>query len=539
MKTLNILIILCGFTSTSLAQIGNHYLDLKSPSDWHLSSVPFKQIDIFPESYLQNDLTIGFNRAKICWYSIDPLFVITNSMTPPYITHIQQENHLVRPILFNEVYPNSTDSIMVSVLNLAYYPYEKGPYNFDIAPTLYSNGISIDGNLNSPELRWGGIMRNIPKNTFTTNNLNYLGFWVMDPFVYDTASDGGRLYIDIGTVSEDLLKDGKRANESELPATSTVVNVDTTIWGRVSTLTFPVDTFANDSSRQFQDIGLDGLNDNDEQLFFQNYLISIANSYGTSSQAYAEAMNDPCSDDYHFYRGTDYDNAQVDIFNRYKKYNGPEGNSGVFSQESYPTAVTPTLPDDEDLNGNDILDTAENYFQYKVLLNPDSLIVGQNFITDKITVNPANGDGTPVTWYKFLIPLNTIQRKVIGNINNLDSSGFVRLFLKDFSHTVNLRFFELAFVTNDLTKINEIQSNYEISVYPNPAKEQLNFTLPYLNNDIKVVLRIFNAMGIQLSEKVFTGSEYVLNTSNLSNGVYYYILEMGYDTQKGSFVIIQ
>ncbi len=527
MKTLKILFILSGFITPSFAQIENQYFDLKSPSDWHLSSIPYKQNDIFPETYLQNDLTIGFNRAKICWYSIDPIFVRNNNVTPVHIVNTpQQHDHFVREILFNEVYPNSTDSTMLSVLNLAYYPVEKGPYNFDMVPTLYSNGINSDGNLNSPGSRWGGIMRNIPINVFTTNNLNFLGFWLMDPFVYDTASDGRNLYINIGNVSEDMLKDGKRSNESGLPATSTIANVDTTVWGRVSNLALPVDTFAGESSWQFQDIGLDGLVNNDEILFFQNYMTSIANSYGISSTAYTMALNDPCSDDYHHYLGTDYDSYEFGIIDRYKKYNGSEGNTGVFSNELYSSTATQLLPDDEDINGNDILDTAENYFQYKVVLNPDSFIVGQNFIADKITVNPANGDGTPVTWYKFLIPLNTSQRKVIGNINSLDSSGFVRLFLKEFSQTINLRFFELAFVTTDLTSVNDFQKKSEISVFPNPSKGVINIVN---ENNVINSIKVFDLMGRSLYYKDKMESTYTttIDLSGLKVGLYFIEIKSG------------
>jgi len=524
MKALKILILFMGLISTSFAQIVNHYYDLKTPTDWHLSSVPLKQTDIFPESFLQNDLAIGFNRAKICWYSIDPLFVNFSVLLPPGIGAVQQQNHLVRPVPFNEVYPNSPDTNMATILNLAYYPVEKGQYNFDVAPSLYSSGIDNDGNLNSPELRWGGIMRKITKNIFTDNNLNYLGFWLMDPFVYDTLSNGGNLYINLGNVSEDVLKDGRRSYESGLPASSIIANVDSTIWGRVSTLNILTDFFAGDSSLQYQDIGFDGLRDDQEQTFFQNYLNSIAIYFGSSTQAFANALIDPCSDNYHYFRGTDYDNMLLGILDRYKKINSLEGNTGVFSMpEAYPTGIT-TIPDDEDINGNNVLDTAENYYQYKIALNPDSLIVGRNFITDKRTINPSNGDGTPVTWYKLLIPLNTNRRKVIGNINSLDSSGFVRLFLKDFSKTVNLRFFELAFVSSDLTAIDEFQNVSEITVFPNPCKGVVNIdNSNYEINSIKV----FDLTGrvLYYRDKIKDTSKTAIVLSGLNAGLYF--LEIG------------
>jgi cell surface protein SprA len=523
MKTIKILFALSGLFLNSYSQTTNNYWNLKNTAEWHLSSIPSKQLLIFPESSLQNDLGIGYNRARICWYRMEQLFQYMTPLTPAGIGYDQMQNHFVRDIPANEVYSNNPANFSMQILNVAYYPVERGPYNFDVNPTLYSNGIDMNGNLNTPESRWGGIMQSIPKNIFTSNNLNYLGFWLMDPFVYDSTSNGGKLLINIGNVSEDILKDNRRSSEGGLPATSTVLNVDTTIWGRVSAITFPPETFDNEYSLYYQDLGFDGLANDDEILFYGNFLNSIAGAFGTGSTAYTLAINDPSSDNYQYFLDPDYYFPEVGIFERHKKFNGTEGNTGIFDSGISPTGST-LFPDDEDINGNDILDTAENYYQYEIFLNRDSLIIGQNFLADKKIVTPSNGDGSPVTWYKFLVPLNTNQREIIGNINNLDSSDFDRLVLKDFSQEVNLRFFELAFVSNDLSSINEFHNNSPISVYPNPSMGSVRIESSSQEiNSIKVIDLLGRT--IYSSNRIENTTETTIDLSEFNAGLYF--IEVG------------
>lgn len=519
------------------AQRTNNSFDLM-PS-WHLSSLPLKQPILFPESSLQNNKAIGFNRAKLAWYLIDPsVFYRNTSSTPPASNTIPVNNHLVREIFTKEVYPDYQypDGIPTyqTILNLAFFPNEKGCYNYDVDSSDYSSGIDSLGYLKSPEKRWGGIMKKLNSNIITAWNLKYLAFWIMDPFVYNTNSTGGNLYINIGNISEDVLPDGRKSYEGGLPSTSVVFNVDTTIWGRVSTLN-STNVFTDQT---YQDTGLDGLNNNDEQSFFQDYLDSIAGLYGSNSHAYLTAKNDPSSDSYHHYRGSDYDARLLNIIERYKNYNGFDGNSisSSMSPESYPTAAT-TVPDNEDINYNNVLDTAENYFQFKVFLKPDSLMVGHDYIVDSVVANPANGDGTPVTWYKFLIPLNSSQREIIGNISDYDSVSFVRMFLKGFSDTLILRFFQLALVTTDLTiNVNEIQNDIpEISVYPNPNKGML-----FIDNKKECVkyLKIYDLMGQEVYLKQWLNMNHpVVDISSLNNGMYVLIIESNNNTHIEKLII--
>src|SRR5690606_15022897 len=152
----------------------------------------------------------------------------------------------------------------IPVFDVAYYPEERGPYNYDTDPTNYSAGVSSDGTLQAPETRWGGIMRRIETSDFENANIEFIEFWMMDPFVYDTLDmhGGGELYFNLGDISEDILRDGRKSFEQGLPTTALPVNTDTTAWGRVSTLQSLVNAFVNDpEARRYQDIGIDGLQD--------------------------------------------------------------------------------------------------------------------------------------------------------------------------------------------------------------------------------------------------------------------------------------
>ncbi len=438
--------------------------DLKAPNAWTIASTPQGQA-MFPEGSLINKLANGFNRAKIAWYIINSDLVNNRSATPDHLkTDLdQQSNHLVREVDEKEIFPyrESINNIptYIPVLNIAYYPDEKGPYNYDVAgQSGISSGITPNGKLKNPESRWAGMMRKIQTTDFETANIEYLEFWVMDPFVYDTVADGGDFYIDLGNISEDILKDSRKSFENGLPPTAQADKVDTTVWGRIPIGQSLVNAFDNDpASRPFQDVGLDGLSDKNEQTFFQGYLNQIANLYGITSDAYKKAETDPSNDDYHYFLGTDYDNQQVDILDRYKKYNGLEGNSPTSQQspEKYPTSGS-LVPDVEDINQDNTLSETESYFQYRVSFRPEDMVVGQNHITDMIVDTRArkNDKISSVKWYQFKIPIYNPDN-VVGAIEDFRSIRFVRVFLKGWTKPVVLRLAKFDLVRSDWRKYNQ------------------------------------------------------------------------------------
>lgn len=509
--------------SKAIGKSGNSYIDdfegsqseidLRAQTAWSLASTPQGQTaaGMFPEGALSNDLTNGFNRAKLAWYSIDPLLQRQQSgITPSNISDVDMSNHFSREIPETEVFPNkpstSGQPIVLTTLDLSYYPSERGPYNFDVAPVPgFSAGLDANGNLNNPTTRWGGIMRAISTNDFEAANIEFIQFWVMDPFNSDLPIadqlSSGELYFDIGNVSEDVLRDGFKSAENVLPAPSTAaqnngnnVPIDTTAWGYVGLVQPLVNAFNSDEGdRPFQDIGLDGLNNTQEEAHYNAYWTSL-----TSAQRSNPNMaGDPSGDDYTYFRNSDYDANDVKVVKRYKRFNGMEGNSAVTSG-AYPTQST-TLPNIEDINRDNNLSTVESYYQYRVGIKPSDFAggVGTNYITNVYTTTGQNikdGSSKPITWYQFKIPIKDPNALRVGSIENFQSIRFIRMFLKGCDKPVTLRFAKLELVRNDWRKYaydlllpglyqpnDDANTQFDIgavNIEEDGSKQPVNYVLP-------------------------------------------------------------
>ena len=424
--------------------------DLRMPINaWKLASTPQNSKDangnvLFPEATMHNNKDYGKNRALLSWYRIDNLFTRNNSATPQHIKNnpAQQDSVYVRQILEQEVFPNKQNAlgqqVILPTLDLAFYPRERGPYNFD-----YDNIDPANGSLLNPRSRWGGIMQAINSSDFQAANVEYIEFWILDPFL-DNPNNSGDLYINLGNISEDILKDGRRAWENGLPESANdTTNIDTTNWGRVPQGQPIVNAFENDdAARKRQDVGYDGLSDDDERTHFKGFLDTVQGR--VPNNVYQNLLEDPSSDNYHYFRGEDYDAQRLPILARYKKFSNPDGNSPTTqnSPAPYPTSAT-NLPEDEDINGDNTLSESEDYFQYKVRLTPD-MEVGENFVTDKIE---GTNNSQFYRWYQFQIPIEAWESKT-GNIQDFKSIRFMRMFLTNFRQRVILRFARIGLVRN-------------------------------------------------------------------------------------------
>ncbi|NOZ46181.1 MAG: cell surface protein SprA [Chlorobi bacterium] len=429
-------------------------INIKSPESWFLASTPQGQENtLFPEGSLRGNLEMGYNRAKLAWYRIDPLFTERNSPVDVEL----QSNPVVYRVNEQDLFPfrESQNGIPtnIPVLNLSYFPEERGPYNYDI------NSLDPEtGKFTNPEDRWAGIMRRITTNDFEEANVEFIEFWMMDPF-WDENNDnpGGELYFNLGNISEDILNDGRKSFEDGLPGSSSdSIKVDTTVWGVVPSGQALINAFENDpEARKKQDVGLDGLSDEDERSMFSNYLDSLRNKY---PKVYNLVKDDPSSDDFAYFRSSDYSD-QMSIIDRYKKYNGLEGNSPTSSQsgENYSTSATPR-PDVEDINQDYNLSQNESYYQYKIEITPDALSdnnIGNNYITDirKTTVTYENKEKAVIRWIQFKVPIYKPQ-KIVGPIDDFKSIRFIRMFLKNFTKETHLRFAELDLVRGEWRKYN-------------------------------------------------------------------------------------
>ncbi len=446
-------------------------IDLKSAVTWQISGTP----QLFPESQATNDLSYGFNRAKLSFFNIDPVFYSRSStFTPSNIQNNRTElsNHYVREVLETEVFPfkQSTTGTLLTLptLNLAYYPTLRGPYNFS------TTGLNSDGTLTNPRNRWGGMFRRIETNDFEALNIEYIEFWVLDPFIYKPNSPGGDLYFNLGNISEDILKDGRKSLENGLPVDGNPDQVDETVWGRVPRLQPVIQAFDNDpNARKAQDVGLDGLDDLTEQQKYQTIVSQV--SAQVNPQAANQFKSDPSSDDYVYYRGDKLDQMNAGILKRYENYNGTEGNSKTSQQSldaiGIENSASTSLPDGEDINRDNNESKADEYYQYRVSMRPQDLVVGKNFVNDKVTstVTLANGSKATVSWYQIKIPIAQYDSKV-GNIQDFKSIRFMRMFMTDFADTSVLRFARLQLVRGEWRRYNSEN---------NPAKA---LTDPSLNN---------------------------------------------------------
>lgn len=479
-------------------------VDLRNPYSWFLASTPQDNSAdaLFPEASLSNNPAYGKNRALLAWNYIDRIFTQKNSsMLPGYLKNDlkQLSNPYVREIQVREIYPGRDtsygDANYIQTLNLSFYPRERGPYNVD------AENIDADGYLLNPEKRWGGIMRRIENSNFESSNVEYLQFWLLDPFLDEDGkkNPGGDLYFNFGEVSEDILKDGMKGYENGLPVDGNNDFIEETVWGKVSKQNSLTYAFENTSdARLLQDVGLDGIS-TEEEFTFPTYSDFVENLRGRLSAETVAKMqedpmsvfNDPAQDNYHFFRSDYYDAHHTSILDRYKHYNGVEGNSLSPDQSSNPQYQSSrAVPDVEDINQDNTLNEYERYFQYKVSIRPEDLQVGKNYVTDKqVTSVPTREGSQEAVWYQFKIPLSSPD-KIVGGINDFSTIRFARIFMTGFSEVTHLRFGSLELVRGEwrdykfnLNSRNDSPAEGEldmsvVNIEENSKRSPVNYVLP-------------------------------------------------------------
>ena len=410
-----------------------------------------------------NDLDYGKNRAKLAWYSIDRLFYENTSLKPSHISNKDLSRAEISPVFYKELFPNKqiqdTQNPLINTFDLAYYPRERGSYNYD--------DLDAAGFLAAPEKRWAGITRALPLTNFQKHNIMYLEFWLQDPYEHysitpQEGSDNngkpieqGTLFFNLGNISEDILKDGEKQYENGLSTDANDLVQNKTVWGNVPSQAKSLYAFDdNENHRALQDVGLDGLNDAQEKDFFKKF----------------KNLSDPSADNYRFFRSSDYDKIQASVLQRYKDYNNTQGNAaiGSLNPENYPTMAT-TFPDAEDLDKNQTMNTLDGYYQYEVSLAKTDWVVGKNHIVDikkTLRKNP-EGSSQKITWYQFRIPLQNGQ--IIGEKPNWNYINFLRIFLTQCKTPVVLRFATLKLVKGSWRV-------YEKNLHDGNISEQDNLT---------------------------------------------------------------
>ncbi len=414
-------------------------IDVRGAQSWYLSSAP---ASLFPaDTPPTNDLSYGYNRAKLAWYSIDPTFY--TSQRPSGITDGDLRSNRTRRIYYEELYPVTDvppgQSRVVNTLDLSYYPQERGPYNFN--PVLAGGTTFTEAQ--APD-NWGGIMRAINSTNFEQTNVEYIQFWMLDPYYGNaddvTGSDNtGFLEINLGEISEDILKDGRKQYENGLPEAGGNQPVFTTAWGDVpvsQSLIYAFDT--NTANRNVQDVGLDGYTDAEEAIAFPEFA----------------GLSDPAGDNYQFFLS-----ASGNVLDRYKNYNGMDGNSPVDVGNTNRGATT--LPDTEDINRDNTMNTIDAYFRYRVAIEP-GVQPGQGYVVDEREVQGQvpGGGTTPARWLLYKIPVDSPNMPEVGGIADFRSIRFMRVFLTGFRRDVTLRFGAFDLVRGEWRRfVNSLDPN--------------------------------------------------------------------------------
>jgi len=471
-------------------------IDMRSPLAWTLASVPSE----FQGNIPNDDLSYGYNRGKLSWYTIDPVFY--TAQRPSGINDNDISRYDTRRIYSRELYPNTDiaagETTVIPTLDMTYYPAERGPYNFDTAAT--------NNQLPNPQNSFGGIMRSINSTNFEQANVEYIQFWVQDPYVEDGSkadpTNTGQLSIHLGEISEDVLRDGKKLYENGLPTADSSQSVHITPWGKAPASQSLIYAFdANTSNRKVQDVGLNGLDDAEENTKFPDF-----------------AGNDPAQDNYEYFLST-----SGGVTDRYKKYNGTQGNSPVDVNDT--DRGSTTTPDVEDINRDNTMNTIEAYYKFTINVQPN-MQPGTNFLVD---VRPgqeklANGNTVNTRWLQFKIPIDVNGPKE-GGISDLRSIRFMRMLMHGFNDQITLRFGALDLVRGEWRRYTSSlqEAVGTIAANDDPSDDDTGFDVQAVNleeNSDRIPIRYVMPPGVQREQYNNNNTVINQNEQSLSLRVY-------------------
>ncbi|MAM22384.1 cell surface protein SprA [Croceibacter atlanticus] len=438
-------------------------ISILTPLSWELSSVPTGP-NGFDGGFGNGDLRVNDRRARINWYTVDPIFY--SNQRPDGVSDADLSDYKTRRVFIDEIFPETTivqgQPQVLFPMDIAFYPEERGQYN-------YATGANGTNTLPNPEQNFGGITRQITNTNFEQSNVEYIEFWLLDPFIYDenAGSTGGTISFNLGSISEDVLKDGRKQYENGLPEDGGTAQTQSTAFGKVpqnQSLVYAFDT--EGQARVNQDVGFDGLDDAEEASRFGDFA----------------GLADPSNDNYNYFL-----NAQGSITERYRQYNGTQGNSPTdVSQDNRGNTTFPTV---EDVNRDNTMNTIDSYLQLNVPIAPNQMSPDTNeFVTDvrELDVNTVDGGTLPTRWVQFRVPLQFPQdsndplREVVGGIGDLRSVRFMRMFLQDFQENIHLRFATLDLVRGDYRR-------YNVAIQPdgnNPTTDDALFEVTSVSEEM-------------------------------------------------------
>lgn len=491
-------------------------------NEWRLASTP--TTDDFPESQLNNDILYGVNRARTNWYVIDRQARSTDDFNNPYSRLIDQTDLFAREVQIGQ-------SELIT-FDISYYPSERGPYNFDLPAengTIHSDGVDVVNDeviLRNPESRWGGIMRSFQNTDFEAANYEFIEFWMLNPYTArpdnepHALDEEGKIVFHLGNVSEDILKDGQQFYENSIPTDeSTAVNILNTQWGKVPNVT-PISNGFVPNNIELQDVGYDGLNNEEEKDKYQSYFQEIRDA------GFLGIENDVCGDDYNFIEPSD---NSLSLLERYKDFNNPQGNAPFNDTGSDQYQRGNRFAESEDLNNNKFLDKGESYYQYTLDIQPTNSVdlpgeleldlTNNKFVTQDTVVT--NSNSVREKWYRVRIPITT-GFDDSKNISGFRSIQFMRMYMTKFKSPKTFRLAEFQLVRNlwrkkdpDCLDLDGVATHIdfnvdEIGVEENSNKKPFGYVTP---KDIKQE-RLFSTFSNLLQDE----KSLSLNFCNLTEG---------------------
>lgn len=436
---------------------------LGNPLSWSLAATPQTDNGRFTDNGTNETLQNGFKRAKLAWYQVDNVFYRRGGRDNPEVPAELLSNHYSRGVLEQEIFPLRSRDVGLnnqSLLNIAYFPEERGPYN-------YATDLTSQGLLKNPTQNWGGITQAIRTEVdFDNANIEYIEFWMMDPFINVTNNDlgnasgmiddgvvgprenttGGELYFNLGSINEDVIPDRRHGFENGLPIDGSTNETINTAWGKVTTQQYLTNAFDNSGGRENQDVGMDGLRDDEEDAYF-GYTNKLS---GVNASAIEQIRLDASADNFRHY--LEY-SKEINVVERYKNFNGHDGNTPIPGNESF-ERIGSSVPENEDLNSDNTLNELEEYYEYKLKITPEDLKVGKRYIVDEVTAENANKNGQDVKWFLVRIPIRQTEgRKKFGNINNFKSIKYIRTYLTGFDSPIVLRMANFRMVGSQWRKM--------------------------------------------------------------------------------------
>lgn len=454
---------------------------LKQPGAWQLSSPPdsIYAIDPVPGD---PDIHVGtefaYERSKwrgsLAWYQTNRNILSDLGVSPTPAT---------RPVLTEEVFPNrdtqgEVDPVLPT-LDFFFSPRERGPYNYTTnLPEFFQN----------PKLAWGGVTQRLPEgyNNFNLKNIEFIEF-VFRPFVENATDDAGadaKLYVDLGSISEDVIPNGKINSEDGLSTTSfSESDFDAYRRSRLPQIMEDRTVNINPDTRLTEDLGLDGLASYapdkyrqgnvsaTEQDVFTEFLDALNRDASAINDPLYQAeiqkaLADPSGDDYHYF-GSNYFNDSrfypqgASLQQRFSRYfaglelNSYEGQSEL-SGSDQPIGNS-RFPDTEDLDFDGSVNSDNSYYQYEVPLSKAVLTsqASETAVDDYVVTEITGASGEGTGWYQVRIPVRDFTRRV-GNIQDFNLIESIRIWTTGHESPITVRFASFELVGSQWRKSEDV-----------------------------------------------------------------------------------